>query len=68
MLYSLFFCARLSIEGTSLTAKRVPDSLMGHLTPSSPPTPGSNLSYLQEEVFEEDGKVEEYIAFDVSEM
>ena len=60
----------MSIEGSSITPKRIPDFLMSNvLSPSaSTPAPGSNLSYLQEEVFEEDGKVEKYIAYDVSEM
>lgn len=45
-----------------------PEPEGGRVSSATIPTPGSDLSHLHEEIIEQDGYVEEYLAYDIREM
>lgn len=59
--------AIISLTGTSVTPMLPPvdNDVIDYRTTSQQVTP---LTYLHEEIFEEDGEVEEYLAYDIREM
>nr|CAB3244290.1 protein FAM149B1 [Phallusia mammillata] len=65
----------LVIKGYTMSMEPVPTHLLpqpepdgGRRTSAPIPSPGSDLSHLYEEIIEQDGFVEEYLAYDIREM
>ena len=67
-------CFRLIVTGCEVAFQPVPARLLPPLESedskpaATSPAPGNDLSHLREEIFEQDGCVEEYLAYDIKDM